>query len=125
MQEYDRCWRHMRRAAQLMQGTAEHSRRTIDCSMSELPSPHRREPHRPVQSLCRDQGSVVTVHNIRGSALTRPAEAGCEVPENPNHHGALAQGRRGYPWRTTKLAVSAVAKLERTVAAAGADGNKN
>jgi integrase len=60
----------------------------------------------------------LTFHDIRGSAVTRLAEAGCEVPEIATITGhALADVEAildaHYLGRTTKLAVSAVAKLER------------
>jgi integrase len=70
-----------------------------------------------------------TFHDIRGSAVTRLAEAGCEVPEiaTITRHSlrdveAILDAH--YLGRTTKLAVSAVAKLERAAAATGTDGEQ-
>jgi integrase len=67
----------------------------------------------------------LTFHDLRGTAVTRLAEAGCEVPEIATTTGhsladveAILDVR--YLGRTTKLAVSAVAKPER---AARADGD--
>ena len=67
----------------------------------------------------------LTFHDLRGTAVTRLAEAGCEVPEIATTTGhSLADVEATldahYLGRTTKLAVSAVAKLER---AARADGD--
>jgi len=67
----------------------------------------------------------LTFHDLRGTAVTRLAEAGCEVPEIATITGhSLADVEAildaHYLGRTTKLAVSAVAKLER---AARADGD--
>ena len=73
-------------------------------------------------------GSVATVVSIspshRGSAVTRFAEAGCEVPETAITGHSLADVEAildaHYLGRTTKLAVSGMAKLER---AAGGSQN--
>ena len=64
-------------------------------------------------------------HDPHGTAVTRLAEAGCEVPEIATIIGhSLADVEAildaHYLGRTTKLAASAVAKLER---AARADGD--
>ena len=63
----------------------------------------------------------LTFHDIRGSAVTRLAEAGCEVPEIATITGHSLKDVEvildaHYLGRTTKLADSAVAKLERAEA---------
>jgi hypothetical protein len=63
-----------------------------------------------------------TFHNIRGSAGTCLADAGCEVPEIATITGDFLDAH--YLGRTTKLAVSAVGKLERAAAATGTDGEQ-
>jgi integrase len=71
----------------------------------------------------------LTFHDIRGSAVTRLAEAGCEVPEIATITGHSLKDVEAildahYLGWTTKLAVSAVAKLERAAAATGTDGEQ-
>jgi len=73
---------------------------------------------------------TITFHDIRGSAVTRLAEAGGEVPEIATITGhsladveAILDAR--YLGRTTKLAVSAVAKLERAAAVTRIDDKQN
>jgi integrase len=69
----------------------------------------------------------LTFHDLRGSAVTRLAEAGCEVPEIATITGhSLADVEAildaHYLGRTTKLALSAVAKLERAARTDGEQG---
>jgi integrase len=71
----------------------------------------------------------LTFHDIRGLAVTRLAEAECEAPEIATITGHSLKDVEAildahYLGRTTKLAASAVAKLERAAAATGTDGEQ-
>lgn len=71
----------------------------------------------------------LTLHGIHGSAMTRLTEDGCKVPEiatitghSVNDVEAILDAH--YLGWTTKLAVPAVAKLERAAATTGTDGER-
>jgi integrase len=73
----------------------------------------------------------LTFHDLRGSAVTRLAEAGCSVPEIATVTGhSLADVEEildaHYMGRTTKLAESSIAKLERAAGVgAGINSERN
>jgi len=73
------------------------------------------------RKACARAGVVgVTFHDLRGSAITRLAEAGCTVPEIASITGHSLRDVEAildahYLGRTTTLAMSGMAKLERSV----------